>query len=117
MATALVLVVLVAGVLLRHVGHVAAAYGTPEELRRALVTGGVPCSSPVPGPAATLRCDNPAGSLTLTVFPSERARRASAHSGVEGANWRVTAPTPALARAVAAALNGTVYEPLVETTR
>ncbi len=101
-------VVLVAGVLLRHVGHVAAAYGTPEELRRALVTAGVPCSSPVPGPGATLRCDNPAGELVLTVYGSERERRDSPHAGVEGANWRVETPTAALARAVAHALNGTI---------
>jgi hypothetical protein len=90
--------VLVAGALLRHVGHVAPSVQNAAGLRLRLLGHDMACDLPEPesdpDPAASaLLCLGPGGvGLRLTAYRNEAAERAApVNPGwyVSGANWRV----------------------------
>jgi hypothetical protein len=111
--------VLVAGTLLRHVGHVAPSVTNVVELRLRIIGHGVPCDDPKPDallteprddPRSALRCPGPPP-LRLVAYDNEDDRKAAAVPApswvVEGANWRVyTVTDEALAHRLARALTG-----------
>jgi hypothetical protein len=101
--------VLLAGTLLRHVGHVSPAVTNATELRLRLLGHGFACDHPAPEPttlpeashvaATALLCDGPDGMrLRLCAYRNDadaaldRGRQGVA---VSGANWRVEVLPPA----------------------
>jgi hypothetical protein len=123
--------VLVAGTLLRHVGHVSPAVTNATELRLRLLGHGFACSDPVAEPATLPEASHVAASALLCAGPDGMRLRLCAYRNgadaaldrtragvaVSGANWRVeilptgSARTPAadaLADRLARALTGRV---------